>query len=49
VEATVVPSDDSRPVQWWWWEKDRHLVYHESGNLTFVDTETFRKLEHPER
>jgi hypothetical protein len=40
----VVPADDTPVVQWWWYEPDRHLVYHEDGKLTYVDTATLRRI-----
>ena len=40
----VVPSDDTPVVQWWWHEQDRHVVYHEDGKLTYVDTPTLRQI-----
>jgi hypothetical protein len=40
----VVAADDTPVVQCWWHKQDRHLVYHQSGNLTYVDTDTFRQL-----
>jgi hypothetical protein len=42
--ADVVPADDTPVVQWWWYEPDRHLVYHEDGKLTYVDTATLRQI-----
>ena len=42
--AEVVPSDDTPVVQWWWCPPDRHLVYHQDGKLTYVDTATLRQI-----
>ena len=40
----VVPSDGTPVVQWWWYKQDRHLIYHEDGKLTYVDTPTLRRI-----
>jgi hypothetical protein len=42
----VVPTDDTPVVQWWWCQPDRHLVYHQDGKLTYVDTATLRQIIH---